>query len=137
MRENIFRGKRRYGKGWAYGSLIATMDGNYCCILEAEDDVHPTDYPYLDGDIGWIDGQATPVIPETVGQYTGMVDMNGKQKKIFEGDIVEIKGYSGYYEVKYDFGQFFVGINTPLAYKRFDCFVVGNIHDNPELLEAK
>ena len=72
------------------------------------------------------------VDPETVGQFTGLTDKNGK--KIFEGDIVKVDGKV--YEVKYMLGQFFVGINMPIAYKRFDCEVIGNIHDNPELLEV-
>lgn len=64
MHEILFRGKKHDGT-WAYGSLIHA--GTYCCILEAEENVHPMNYPYLDDDIGTFDGKATPVNPETVG----------------------------------------------------------------------
>ena len=84
MREILFRGKRIDNGEFAYGSLIQA--GTYCCILESEEDAHPMDYLYLDDDLGTIDGKATPVIRETVGQFTGMADKNSR--KIFEGDIV-------------------------------------------------
>lgn len=85
MREILFRGKTESGE-WVYGSLISA--GSYCCILESEENVHPMDYPYRDRELGTIDGKATPVIPETVGQFTGLLDKDGK--KIFEGDYVFI-----------------------------------------------
>lgn len=162
MREILFRGKTERGY-WAYGSLISA--GKYCCILESEEKVHPMDYPYLDSDLGTIDGQATPVIPETVGQFTGLLDKNGK--KIFEGDIVEYEahGYipyvkrgvvifnNGYFGIEYDcsisrsdrplmaihqIGKTTewqdMGASGTITYTYE---IIGNIHDNPELLEVK
>lgn len=64
MRNYIFRGKKVYGDGWAYGSLVKR--GDYCCILEDEDALHPMADPYMDAETGVIDGNLTPVLPETV-----------------------------------------------------------------------
>lgn len=142
-RTYIFRGKTDSGK-WVYGSLI--MADDYCCILEKEEDLHPMDYPYLDGFIGTFDGTATPVKPETVSQWTGLVDENGF--KIFEGDIITpapnynskysrqgIVEYGHYntdgrsYEI---YGYKVIGDWVELEY----CIVVGNKWDNPELMDA-
>ena len=59
MRNYIFRGKKVYGDGWAYGSLV--QRGDYCAILEDKDDDI-----FLDAETGVIDGNLTPVRPETV-----------------------------------------------------------------------
>lgn len=140
MRDILFRGKRVGDGKWVYGNLIQAP--GYCCILEREEDLHPMDAPYLDGEIGWVDGKATPVIPETVGQYTGLLDKNGKE--IFEGDVVlgkdqlvrelEIRGYIGHQN-----GSFVIvgDFMTHYRWLDYDVEIIGNIHDNPELLEEE
>ncbi len=84
--------------------------------------------------------QAVEVIPETVGQCTGLKDKNGKL--IFEGDICEYGdsvGIIGYCESDAMFTfTYDENIQTD-----FSCIwgknleIIGNIHDNPELLEVE
>lgn len=143
MREILFRGKLTNKKEWVEGALIAVP--GFTAILEHEDT--RIDYPYLDEVGGVIDGGVLVVILETVGAYTGRTDRNGV--KIFEGDIVKtwIEGgaHSGFSwplgVVEFRESAFGVAHGkykfTPLsAYApRVLMEVVGNIHDNPELLK--
>ena len=133
MRDILFRGKRVDGKGWAYGSLI--LSEGFCCILEAQKDVHPLDYPYLDNDMGIIDGYVTPVIPKTIGEFTELCDC--KYKKIFEGDILENQIVP---ESLKPITKCLIVVTDIRKIDRMHLYVnqykvVGNIHDNPELLE--
>lgn len=136
MRDYLFRGKTSTGV-WVYGSLVQAK--NFCCIME-EDDGTDINYPYLDGDLGIIDGQITPVIPETVGQYTGVCDKTGE--KIFEGDIVHAFmdfGPAGFLPQAVD-----ITCVTPHGYPSYQweyfdmdtIVIIGNIHDTPELLRG-
>ena len=129
MREILFRGKRADGGGWAYGSLMRYNP------------THKTADIFLQG----FDVSFTVDI-NTVEQFTGLLDKNGTE--IFEGDIVR----HGYYDriirvVEYStdgemgscgccydrfVGAGFVAYGVDLT----DCYVIGNIHDNPELLEV-
>ena len=59
MRNYIFRGRKVYGEGWAYGSLVKR--GDYCAILEDNDEDI-----FMDAETGVIDGNLTPIVPETV-----------------------------------------------------------------------
>ena len=130
MREILFRGKRLQGGNWVEGyffksdinkrereseksTLIFTPD---CDTFIMVPECH----------------NSFMVVSDTVGQYTGLKDKNGK--RIFEGDIVRIQSKN--YKVKYLLGQFFVGMNMPIAYKRFECDVVGNVYDNQEMLKG-
>lgn len=91
MREYIFHGKRVYDGEWIEGCLI--NQGDHYLILQDESKLHPMDVPYID-DFGRIDGRADPVVPESVGQYTGfdewMLDDASRNAKLYEGDIIEV-----------------------------------------------
>ena len=121
MREILFRGKRADNGKWTYGYLFCIWERTYLC---------------------WGVTNNVPnmkeVIPETVGQFTGLTDKNGV--KIFEGDIVrEYGGEScqGYYEIDNVLTVKIPDtlINFEMSY---DCEykIIGNIYDNPELMKG-
>lgn len=113
-----FRGKRTDTGEWVYGYLA---DENYI------------------NDINTIDLSSIEVEPDTVGQFTGLYDDNGKE--IYEGDIFQVKAYEPKFEVYFKNGVFEyrqIGSQNrpfPLRGIYFDSYVLGNIHDNPELME--
>ena len=122
MREILFRGKRADNGEWVYGSLITErnmFDGNLM-TMHIQDIEEPYDDNLIDD--------------ETVGQFTGLTDKNGV--KVFEGDIVRIfdgEYFSGVIKYSNEQGSFTVD-DTSLHYWISDIEVIGNIHDNSELL---
>ncbi len=136
MREILFRGKTLTGK-WVEGAYYKQE----LFYGDKEDaDIIITSKETLDNDFAL---ERYIVIPETVGQYTGLTDKNGK--KIFEGDIVKCKDYletkpfefefQGYVDFKN--GSFVIvgGFMTHYRWLDYEVEVIGNIHDNPELLK--
>lgn len=131
MREILFRGKRADNGEWFYGYLSKTRGLDY--------KLHPC-IDYEDRGVML----SSIVDPETICQYTGLTDKNGK--KIFEGDILSErpdcnkKGYIGYVEWddkkalwRFRFPdnlEYFAALGTYSTSYR----VIGNICDNPELL---
>lgn len=120
MRE-IFRGKRADNGEWIYGDLMQNVD----CIKIREQEK----------DIKHI-SKSFEIIPETVGQYIGLTDKNGTM--IWEGDIV--KHYNSVYEISYitKYARF-AGRNSNCIFASIpfgNTEVIGNIHDNPELLKG-
>ena len=93
-----------------------------------------------DDDYFTVQGSWCPVIPETLGQFTGMVDMNGKE--IYEGDIIFFEPYQTHNNdriIKFQNGCFVAelirngyseAITCPDMYE-----VIGNIYENKELMK--
>lgn len=146
MREILFRGKRLDDIGWVKGFLVGDNSIRWCDgYFECEK---------TDGSMQQNVLVSFVVYPDTIGQFTGLIDKNGKQ--IFEGDIVKyvddgyvatgvarfglyasagaaFAGHEGFYLdwagcdwLRKDIG--FWATMRPIE-------IIGNIHDNPELME--
>lgn len=121
MREILFRGKRLDNNEWFYGCYQEYPNNEICIQNEYRD------YYF--------------VVSETVGQFTGMLDKNGK--KIFEGDIITGRNWLHddriLYRVVYEENGFYYCDADDVSWHPANIEnieVIGNIHDNPELLEA-
>lgn len=153
-REIKFRGKRLDNGEWVVGDYFKKI------IIRGSTEmlVHYIGWQIIDGGVTW--NEYEEVDPETVGEYTGLQDENGID--IFEGDILLRKCYNPNYNtqgkiVEYKSQVYYSattnpcgwriknstrtgGWSAPLSWSKLynnKAVVVGNIHDNPELLKIK
>ena len=139
MREILFRGKRKDNGELIEGYLLKVKT------------LSPSSNKWVEKTLILIQqDDVCEVIPETVGQYTGLTDTNGAE--IFEADIVSCQMWVGdeysdgrqNWHVSFKDGSFVIDKNCYVPKKlshnniqSYDIKVIGNIYDNPELLEEK
>lgn len=118
MREILFRGKTVCDGDWVYGGITWNPSRKKFFIHT--------------------DWEEAKVIPETVGQYTGLTEKNGR--RVFEGDIIH--GNLGNFVVRWsdNISGFVAGekerTHPCMNRGTMKCYeVIGNIYDNPELME--
>lgn len=146
MRPILYRAKTPMTREWVYGNYVETSE---------EYDKHDISYAIISRENGhrcmgeYCDNAWEEVLPETVGQYTELWDKNGK--KIFEGDIVRFTekydtNSSGVAKIVFEYGKWkydghydkgeikgtVVWLSPFSGDVQFE--VIGNIYDNPELL---
>ena len=134
MREILFRAKGKGSGNWLYGyySRLSDVTGMNDVLFAPAEDPDDSNHTYC-------------IIPETVGQYTGLKDRNGT--RIFEGDILsahfddtfpdeETRGCVCWHDYGWHIkiGAHLDTLESDWVSHYFE--IIGNIHDNPELLEG-
>lgn len=137
MREILFKAKRIDNGEWIEGSLIdLDIDGGYCYIVPSYKKASTLPVSSL------ITGRMKLVDPETICQYTGLTDKNGK--KIWENDIIQYDAVAAVVKFgEYGNGNLGFYIDFPeetnyrkdFSYWAKKVVVIGNVFDNSELLQ--
>ena len=142
MREILFRGKSAKDGKWFTGQLLHFKSP----VSEKELNIIVEGCEWDDSNEWFNIGRRTKVVSETVGQYTGLTDKNGK--KIFEGDIIDTPDRLVkvvWFEGNAQFDLHFIRYTNEVAITNFkgihmrdlkEYEVIGNIYDNPELFEG-
>lgn len=119
MREDLYRGKNIDNNEWVYGRFDESTD----CIIDENNSEFIVDFG-------------------TIGVFIGMTDKNSN--KIFEGDIVNIEGYTEHFLISLDdnYSCYILGEKEKIYLKcnniqNDKIVVVGDIYDNPELMEER
>ncbi|HCJ4349383.1 TPA: hypothetical protein NR332_002895 [Listeria innocua] len=146
MREIEFRGKRIDNGEWVYGNLMQFEDSATFIFADERKGASTLTYAHF------IINNMHAIDEKTVGQYTGLKDKNGK--KIFEGDIVafsedDFHVFNSQVEYFSEDGYPAFDIKVPSTYYfdsnvfsevsmsgLYEIEVIGNIHENPELMEV-
>lgn len=131
-REILFKAKRKDNGEWVEGNLITNErneNQKYIGYIFDERNGIIEDFDLIE------------VIPDTLCQYTGLTDKNGK--RIWENDILELPGEDGYFvcEWEEDTARFVMNGDEIIVdfdnYWGYQVEVIGNIFDNEELLEVE
>lgn len=148
MREHLYRGKRKDNGEWVYGSLISLTQGEFIVTTDYYNTVNIDLHEKLLCNALWEDNDFVKVLPNTIGEYTGLTDKNGN--KIFEGDIIRFAEWSRgepcwIGEIYFQNTMFqikggknkecesnFIMQLSRIPSERIE--IIGNIFDNPELL---
>ena len=146
MREILFRGKRTDNGEW--------VEGFYVCLFEKKNGFYQANHYIFDGNIRFGEETYTghwnyyqevivckkKIDEKTLGQFTGMTDKNGK--KVFEGDIIRKTNEGRHPQIFTANIRTSFRANEEVYYGPCDHFnesceyeIIGNVHDNPELLE--
>ena len=130
MREIKFRGYNRKNNVWLYGFYLQNRGAHFVCPDEFATGKSWDDYE---------------IDPDTLGQYTGLKDRNGRE--IYEGDVVDLRPYySQLHRIEYSCGQWicvdagggWIALieDEQLGDEMNGVEVIGNIYDNPELMKG-
>ena len=124
MMEILFRGKQTLNGDWVEGNLFIPYKHDTPTQILIGTDIYRISYD---------------VIPETVGQFTGFTDKNGK--RIFEGDIIRKTNQGRHPKIFTANIRTNFRVKEEVYYSPFEHFtesceyeIIGNIHDNPDLL---